>query len=178
MIPKVFESTMSSRLRDFLRMNPLIFLGYKENEDPQEFLDGVYKVLSVVGVTSREKTELDSYQLRDFFQIWFTQLKNNSPEGSGPIEWEEFKKDFLGMYFPLERREIKVEVIINIKKGNMSVEEYSLKFSILSRYAPNPRDEMSHFVMGVADLVMEKCRTAMLHNDMTLARLMVYAQSI
>ena len=71
---------------------------------------------------------------------------------------------------------------LSISSKAICVEEYSLKFSTLSRYAPslvsNPRDEMSHFVMGVADLVMEKCCTAMLHNDMTLARLMVYAQSI
>ena len=56
------------------------------------------------------------------------------------------------MYFPRERKEIKVEEFINLKQGNMSVEEYSLKFSTLSRYAPslvyNPRDEMSHFVTG------------------------------
>ena len=42
----------------------------------------------------------------------------------------------------------------------------------------NPRDEMSHFVMGVADLVREECRMIMLHDDTTLDRLMVYAQSI
>ncbi|TMW82463.1 hypothetical protein EJD97_005871 [Solanum chilense] len=50
------------------------------------------------------------------------------------------------------------------------------------RYAPslmsNPRYEIIHFVTGVADLVVEKCRTSMLHDDMTLGRLMVYAQSI
>ena len=32
--------------------------------------------------------------------------------------------------------------------------------------------------MGVADLVREEYHTAMLHDDMTLVRLMVYAQSI
>ena len=62
----------------------------------------------------------------------------------------------------------------------MSVEEYSLNFSMLSRYAlsivSNPRDERSHFVIGVSDLMREKCRTTMLHDDMTLARLVVYAQ--
>ena len=31
---------------------------------------------------------------------------------------------------------------------------------------------------GVTNLVKEKCPTIMLHDDMTLARLMVYAQSI
>ena len=37
---------------------------------------------------------------------------------------------------------------------------------------------MSHFMTGVADIVREEYRTTMLHDDMTLARLMVYVQSI
>ena len=51
MMPRanVVESTMTSRLRDFMRMNPPIFLGPKVEEDPQEFLDGVYKVLKYWG---------------------------------------------------------------------------------------------------------------------------------
>ena len=75
-----------------------------------------------------------------------------------------------------------VEEFINLKKCNMSVEEYSFKFSILSRYSPslvsNPRDEISLFVTGVADLVREECITSILHDDMTLDRLIVYEQSI
>ena len=81
MMPRVVESTMTSRLKDFVRMNPLIFFRSKVNEDPQEFLDGVYKDLSAVGVTSREKAELDPYQLRDVSQIWYTLWKYNRPEG-------------------------------------------------------------------------------------------------
>ena len=85
MIPRVVESTMTSRLRDFVRMNPPIFLRSKVNEDPYEFLDRVYKVLSAMGFTSREKAELASYQLRYVAEIWYTQWKDNRPEGSGPI---------------------------------------------------------------------------------------------
>ncbi|TMX04592.1 hypothetical protein EJD97_007021 [Solanum chilense] len=72
MVPRVniVESTMTSRLREFVRMYPPIFLSSKVGEDPQEFLDGVYKVFSAMGVTSREKAELVSYQLRDVSQIW------------------------------------------------------------------------------------------------------------
>ena len=123
MMPRVVERTMTYRLRDFVRMNPPIFLGPKLNEDPQEFLNGVYKALSDMGVISREKTELASYQMRDVSQIWYTQWKDNRLEGSGPVEWEEFMEAFLGMYFPQERREIMVEEFINLKQGNMSVEE-------------------------------------------------------
>ena len=53
---------------------------------------------------------------------------------------------------------------------------------MLSRYdqslVSNTRDEMSSFVTGVADLVKEKCRMTMLHDDMNLSRIMVYSQSI
>ena len=37
---------------------------------------------------------------------------------------------------------------------------------------------MSHFLTGVAGLVRDECRTSMLYDDMTLARLMVHTQSI
>ncbi|XP_069143501.1 uncharacterized protein [Solanum lycopersicum] len=94
-------------------------------------------------LTDSEKAELASYQLRDVSQIWYTQRKDNRPEGSGHIEWDEFKEAFLGMYFLRERRQIKMEKFINLKKGNMSVAEYSLKFSTLSscgKYGHKMRD--------------------------------------
>ncbi|KAK4731456.1 hypothetical protein R3W88_024444 [Solanum pinnatisectum] len=84
-------STMASRLRDFVRMNPPAFIGSKVGEDHQEFLDEVYKIVNAMGVTSREKAKLASYQLKDVAQIWFTQWKANRPLEAGPIEWEEFK---------------------------------------------------------------------------------------
>ena len=65
----VVEKTMTYRLRVFVRMNPPIFLGSKVEKDPQEFPHCVYKVLSVIGVTSRDKVELASYQFRDVSQV-------------------------------------------------------------------------------------------------------------
>ena len=49
------ESTMTSTLREFVRINPPIFLDSKVGEDPQMFLDDVYMFFCVIGVTSNEK---------------------------------------------------------------------------------------------------------------------------
>lgn len=52
------------RIRDFTRMNPLKFHGSKVDEDSQEFIDGMYKILEIIGFSPMEKTELASYQLK------------------------------------------------------------------------------------------------------------------
>ncbi|KAF3626368.1 putative ribonuclease H protein-like [Capsicum annuum] len=141
-----------ARVRDFTRMNPPSFHGSKSDEDPQEFIDQVQK--------------------------W----KSERLDDTGPIEWEEFVIDFLNKFFPQELREAKVLEFINLKQGNMTVREYSLRFNQLARYAPHVvadnRAKMSKFVSGVNDSAVIKCRSAMLIGDMTLARLMTHALQV
>ncbi|TMX04500.1 hypothetical protein EJD97_008041 [Solanum chilense] len=105
-VPLVTWEMTYGEIKEALLILALAFTTHV-GEDPQEFLDGVYKVSSAMGVTYREKAQLDSYQLREVAQVWYTQWKDNRPVDSGPIELEEFKVSFLGKYFPRERREKK-----------------------------------------------------------------------
>lgn len=52
-----------------MRMNPPEFYGSKFEEDRQKFIDEVYKVLVIMGVTPVEKEKLVVYQLKGFSQI-------------------------------------------------------------------------------------------------------------
>ncbi|WMV58090.1 hypothetical protein MTR67_051475 [Solanum verrucosum] len=101
--------------------------------------------------------------------------------GRGLIEWEEFKSAFLDRFFPLEMRETLVLEFINLRQGDMSVEEYALRFNQLSRYVPilvsDPRS-LSNFVSGLSDLVGNKFRMAMLDHDIIFFRLGIFALQI
>jgi len=152
----------------------------KVEEYPQEFIDEVYKVLAIVGVTSVEKVELASYHLKWVAQIWFNQWKEARPVEAGPIEWERFKSDFLERFSPLHMREAKVLEFISLRQGNMSIKEYALRFTQQSKYAPSivvdRRAKMSKFVSEVSDMVVKECRIAILVHDTNISHLMVHVQ--
>ena len=61
----------------------------------------------------------------------------------------------------------------------MSVKEYSLEFTKLSKYASslvlNDRDEMSRYVTGESKELEEKYCSAMLHDNMDLCILIINA---
>lgn len=87
-----------------------------------------------MGVPSEEKHELVAYQLNSVVKIWYKQWVDKRDQGAGQVEWEEFKSALLDQFFSLEPREAKVKEFINLKQGNISMREYSLKFTKFSRY--------------------------------------------
>ena len=65
--------TQASRIWDFTRMNPPEFHGSKPNEDPQDFIEEIFKIVDIMGVASSEKADLEAYQLKGLAQIWYNQ---------------------------------------------------------------------------------------------------------
>ena len=68
--PRVQQNgnTIASFLRDIKRMNTEMFLGVKVNEDHQDFLNEIYKILYSMGLTLNEKVRLPSHQQKDVAQ--------------------------------------------------------------------------------------------------------------
>ena len=92
------------------------------------------------------------------------------------------KEDFLDRFFPLEGSEKKTEEFMSLRQRGMSVQEFSLKFTQHSKYAPTMvaknRDMMNKFVMGVSTFVEKEFHTKILFNYIDIFRLMVYARQI
>lgn len=84
----------------------------------------------------------------------------------GLIERKEFKSTFLYQFFLLELRDAKIQEFINLLQENMHMKECTLKFTMLSRYAPfiivDPRKNMSKFISDISSLVSKECKMAMI----------------
>src|SRR5688572_2564249 len=103
-----------------------------------------------MGVSASEKVELAAYQLKGLAQIWLNQWKTSRVLDDGPITWEIFKVAFIDHYFHMELWDAKMREFLNLRQGGMSVCDYFLRFSKLSKYAPSmmedPRVRMDQFV--------------------------------
>ncbi|WMV32965.1 hypothetical protein MTR67_026350 [Solanum verrucosum] len=84
------------------------------------------------------------------------QVTDNRGVDAIPVTWDCFTKHFLDMFFLRQLRKAKAQDFINMKQGSMSVKEYGLNFTQLSRYAPHivadPREQISKFLFGVYNL--------------------------
>ena len=107
---------MANILRDFLRMNTPIFTRSKTVKDPQQFVEEVQKILVAMGATEVEKSELDSYQMKDVAQSWFKMWQDSRAFGRVPITLDLFRIALLERFFPREIRDAKVQEFINLKK--------------------------------------------------------------
>lgn len=106
-----------------------------------------------MGAIDTEKAELACYQLKDIAKSWYKMWQDSKPLGRVPVMWKMFKIAFLERFFPKDMMEAKIEELISLKLGSITVMEYSLKFVRLSRYdtslVSNTNDEMSRFPTGI-----------------------------
>jgi len=60
---------VATRIRDFTQIIPPKFHGSEFDEDPQKFIDEVYKIVEIMGLSTVNKAELTTYQLNGVAQI-------------------------------------------------------------------------------------------------------------
>lgn len=85
-------------------------------------------------------------------------------------------------FFPLQLRKTKMMKFINLKQGNLSVKEYAVKFTKISKYSPslvaNPYGRIRKFMSRVSNLVVKQCQTVMLVKEMDISQLITYTKQI
>ncbi|WMV57409.1 hypothetical protein MTR67_050794 [Solanum verrucosum] len=96
----------TSRIREFLRMNPSSFTCSSDTEDPKNFVEELQKVFEIMHVTNAERVELAAYQLNGITRIWFDQWKKCMDDSSLIIPIED-----IGIKDSLSYEEIPVQIL-------------------------------------------------------------------
>lgn len=75
-----------------------------------------------------------------------------------------------------------MQEFINICQGNISVKEYRLNFTLLSKFDPtmeeDSRTNINKFVMGISDLLVNECRSSLHFQSIEISCLIVHAKQI
>ncbi|WMV50683.1 hypothetical protein MTR67_044068 [Solanum verrucosum] len=104
------EEADTSRIREFLRMNPPSITSSSVTEDPKNFVEEPYKVFELMLVVDAKRVELAAYQLMGVARIWFDQWKKTMVEDAPLVSWACFEEAFLGHFFHRELREAKLRL--------------------------------------------------------------------
>nr|XP_009803823.1 PREDICTED: uncharacterized protein LOC104249145 [Nicotiana sylvestris] len=176
------DRTRSSTVREFLHLASPLFTGSSSTENPQDFIDEMYRVLRVIHAFVTEAVELAYFQLRDVVVLWYEAWERSRGPNAPPVEWEDFSEFFLAHYFPREFREACLDTFLNLKQGDMSVRDYSHKFNSLARYTPDIvrtiRARVHHYVDGLGDHLIRDCRVASLLDYVDISHIQAFAQTI
>ncbi|XP_033509098.2 uncharacterized protein [Nicotiana tomentosiformis] len=148
------NNSESSRVNEFLKLSPLLFLGTIVDEDTMLWLEGVKKDLRAMKAFDDEAVELAAYKLRDVVSAWFEMWEKERDEDDGPHTLEEFEEAFIANFIPGEDRKANATEFQKLKQGNKSVQEYYMKFISLAKHAPHmvktEKANIRKFVDGLA----------------------------
>ncbi|XP_047270326.1 uncharacterized protein LOC124899477 [Capsicum annuum] len=127
---------VESRIKDFFHMNPPEFTGSKLTEDLQQFIDEAYKICKVMRVSDIDAVELAAHRLKDIAVKWYEMWVASRGQEASLVVRTEFAEAFIDHFMLLELREARMDEFLSLKQGNLSVKEYCLRFTKLSKYAP------------------------------------------
>ncbi|KAM3343564.1 hypothetical protein P3S68_025653 [Capsicum galapagoense] len=86
-------------------------------------------------VSDTDAVELAAHRLKDIAVDWYEMWVALRGQEDLSAVWTEFTEFFMDNLMPLELREAKMDKFLSLKQGNLTVKEYCLQFTQLSKYA-------------------------------------------
>lgn len=130
-------SVEAKHLRDFRIYDPQTFNG--SLEDPistKLWLSSVETIFRFMRCPDDQKVQCAVFLLRERAAIWWQSVERMLGGNVNQITWDQFKESFYAKFLPSSLRDAKRQEFINLKQGQMTVEEYDYEFDMLSLFAP------------------------------------------
>ncbi|KAA0040689.1 pol protein [Cucumis melo var. makuwa] len=130
-------SAEAKHLRDFRKYNPTTFDG--SLEDPtraQMWLSSLETIFRYMKCPEDQKVQCAVFMLTDRGTAWWETTERMLGGDVSQITWQQFKESFYAKFFSASLRDAKRQEFLNLKQGDMTVEQYDAEFDMLSRFAP------------------------------------------
>ncbi|GFZ02656.1 hypothetical protein Acr_15g0012640 [Actinidia rufa] len=153
---RMAESRATTAMKAFLQLRPLTFKGEPDPLVAEDWLEQVTRVLDTILVTEKDLRVLfASYQLQGNALQWWKTMEEVVAK-----KWEPFKKAFLDQYFTDTAKEALRMKFINLVQGSMTVTQYEVKFTSLSRFAKafvsTEEEKAKQFMRGLKPSISNK----------------------
>ncbi|MCI12200.1 hypothetical protein A2U01_0033303, partial [Trifolium medium] len=130
----------SAAFREFCRMNPPEFVGEYVPAVAREWIQRMSGILESMECTEAEKVNLVTRFFRGAACNWWEGTKAYMIASQVEMNWANFKRLFVAHYIP-ESYQFQMERELGeLKQGNMSVSDYTMRFNELVRYAAESDD--------------------------------------
>jgi hypothetical protein len=138
--------------RELQKIKLLEFVGGRASERAEAWLEGMTRCFSLRDYASTSKAKIAIFQLRDSALNWWGNLERQLHLTPDTVSWELFEERFRRKYLPAYYEEQQVGAFHALVQGNITVEEYEIRFMELVKYVSymdNDQRQAEHFVYGL-----------------------------
>ncbi|XP_070048895.1 uncharacterized protein [Nicotiana tomentosiformis] len=122
-------------------------------QDVQGFLEDFHRILHTMGVAESSEVSFTTLQLRGAAYKWWSSYELGSPVDTASLTWTQFSNMFLREYVPKSLKDAWRAEFEQLRQSAMTVSEYAVHFSNLSRHAPaliaTVRERVCRFIEGL-----------------------------
>ncbi|XP_070004547.1 uncharacterized protein [Nicotiana sylvestris] len=123
------------------------------SEDTQGILEECHRILRSMGITELGGVSFTAFQLRGAAYQWCRTYELDSPTEVASLLWTQFSDMFLREYVPQSLRDAWRVEFEQLRQVTITVSEYSIHFSDLSKHAPAlvsiVRERVRRFIKGL-----------------------------
>ncbi|XP_070054807.1 uncharacterized protein [Nicotiana tomentosiformis] len=140
------------RLERFKKYHPPTFSGLA-SEDAQEFQEKCHRILCTIGIVEPSRVAFTIFQLSGEVYQCLRVSEEGSLAYAASLTWTQFSEMFLKEFVPQTLQDAWRVEFEQLRQGTMSVLEYVVRFSDLSRHAPTLvstiRERVCRFIEGL-----------------------------
>nr|XP_027075952.1 uncharacterized protein LOC113699803 [Coffea arabica] len=140
-------------LERFLKFGPPKFYGGPEPEIAEGWWERISDIFAALNYAEERQVTFAAFQFEGAARSWWNLVKVNWDRNHTPRTWANFTREFNAKFLPPLIQEKREDDFIKCKQGAMSVAEYEVQFTKLSRFAPEliatEQRRVRRFVQGL-----------------------------